>query len=201
MLNSLHQFLEIPYFDYGFDFLLNIIAVSILCYGIYYKRYKDKEAVVSFMLFNIFLFTVITVLFNLDENLSLGFGFGLFAILSIIRLRSNPLSKREVTYFFGVLSLGIINAIGLNDYGLVLACNLIIVTGAWIIDHPEILRDVSNMNIKLDYIPDGILTDSEKIKSELSEKFNIEVFSYRASNIDYVNDTVKLKLSYRAHKK
>ena len=142
------------YLKFLFDFLINIITVTVLCYNIYYKRYHDKEAVTSYMLFNVFVFIVITILFSSSESMSIGFGFGLFAILSIVTLRSDALSKREITYFFGVLSIALINAINITDYTFIILCNIIIVAGAWAIDHPKILQGVKNINIILDYIPE-----------------------------------------------
>ncbi len=45
----------------------------------------------------------------------MGVGFGLFAVLSIVRLRSEPFSNRELAYFFVALVLALVCAIDLGD--------------------------------------------------------------------------------------
>jgi len=192
--------LENHYMDFVFDFALNLITVTILCYFIYYRRYKDKEAFTSYMLFNVFIFTVISVLFNSSESISMGVWFGLFAILSIVTLRSETLSKREITYFFGTLSIALINSIWLSDYTFIILCNSIIVIWAWIIDHPSILPGIYGMKITLDHIPEWLLHNSTQMLEVLSKKFGIDVISYSVSNVDYVKDTARLKITYSIHK-
>ena len=175
-----------------------MISATILAYGIYYRRYNDKEGVTSYMLFNVFVFAVITALFNTSDNMSLGLGFGMFAILSLITLRSEPMKKTEITYFFGSLSLAIINAIGLPSIFLLILCNVIIVVGAWIIDNPNILKGVYTMKVVLDHIPEGILENPEKMRGKFSKKFGINVISYSVGNINYVKDTARIKLTYHS---
>jgi len=180
-------------------FIINMISAATLAYGIYYRRYNDKEGVTSYMLFNVFVFAVITALFNTSDNISLGLGFGMFAILSLITLRSEQLTKTEITYFFGSLSLAIINAIGLPSIFLLVLCNTIIVAGAWLIDNPNILKGVYTMKVVLDHIPEGILKNPEKMRDILSKKFGINVVSYSVDNINYIKDMASIKLTYHSN--
>lgn len=46
--------------------------------------------------------------------MSAGVGLGLFGVLSIIRLRSEELSQREVAYYFASLSLGLLGGLSSN---------------------------------------------------------------------------------------
>lgn len=186
------------YLDFLFDFSLNLVSIMILCYAIYYKRYHDKQAATSYMLFNVFVFTVIYVLFSSGESLSMWLGFGLFAILSIITLRSETLSKREITYFFGTLSIALINSICVQDHLFLVMCNVVILLWAYVIDHPSILRGIYSMNITLDHIPEDILSNPLNVTKSLSDQFHVEIISYSISMVDYVRDTTILKISYRA---
>ena len=70
-MDFLYSIFENHYMNFIFDFTLNLVTVTVLCYFIYYKRYKDKEAFISYMLFNVFIFTVISVLFNQSESISM----------------------------------------------------------------------------------------------------------------------------------
>ncbi len=120
--------------DLPIIFVLDVVTVSILAYGIYFKRYFDRDAVTAAVLFNIFVFGVVTAFQNLDEGMGIGFGFGLFAVLSLITLRSEVLTKTDITYFFGALSIALINALSLPSVELVVMLNAVAVLAAWIVD-------------------------------------------------------------------
>ena len=84
-------------------FAINIVAMTILVFGLYYRRYRDKELATTASMFNVFVFAVLTVLSSIEFGVAAGFG--LFAILALFSLRSEPLSKIEMTYFFGSVAL------------------------------------------------------------------------------------------------
>ena len=93
------------YADFVLGLALNLSAIFVFAIAIYFRRHTRKDLAVVFVFFNIGLFVVVTVIEMTEVAAALGFG--LFAILSIIRLRSEPFSNRELGYFFGALVLGL----------------------------------------------------------------------------------------------
>ncbi len=91
---------------FGIRILLDLLSMSLLVFGFYYRRYRDKELATSAAMFNVFVFAVLTVLSAV--NFSVAAGFGLFAILALFTLRSEPLGKLELTYFFGSITIAVI---------------------------------------------------------------------------------------------
>lgn len=178
-------------------FILDVTTVSILAYGIYFKRYFDRDAVTAAVLFNIFVFGVVTAFQNLDEGMGIGFGFGLFAVLSLITLRSEVLTKTDITYFFGSLAIALINALSLPSVELVVVLNIVALVAAWIVDHPKLLSEMQNTKVELDHIPDAVLNQSDLALGYLSEKFSVSVISYRVLNINEVNDTARLDIAFK----
>ena len=87
-------------------FSIDLIAMLLLVFGMYYRRYRDKELVTAAALFNVFVFAVLTVLSSVE--FSLAAGFGLFAILALFTLRSEQITKIEITYFFGSVAIAVI---------------------------------------------------------------------------------------------
>ena len=76
--------------------------------------------------------------------------FGLFALLSMIQLRSTTFTKAEMAYLFGGVALAVINGAGIPDLAFVLTCNFVIVACAWIIsswsiDHSAAIIDIDNI--------------------------------------------------------
>lgn len=178
-------------------FVLDIVTVSILAYGIYFKRYFDRDAVTAAVLFNVFVFGVVTAFQNLGEGMGIGFGFGLFAVLSLITLRSELLTKTDITYFFGALAIALINSLSLPSVELVVALNTVALLAAWIVDHPKLLSDMQNTKVILDHIPEAVLDQSEAALEYLGKKFSVKVISYRVINVDEVNDTARLDIAYK----
>ena len=85
---------------------LDLLAVSALVYGLFLPRHRRIDLVVVYALFNVGLFLALVVISA--GEVSMGVGFGLFAVLSIVRLRSEPFSNRELAYFFVALVLALV---------------------------------------------------------------------------------------------
>jgi ABC-type polysaccharide transport system permease subunit len=86
MIHPSIQALQDPLAAQAIRFVLNLLGMMLLTFGMYYRRYRDKELVTAAALFNIFVFAVLTVLSSV--NFSVAAGFGLFAILALFTLRS-----------------------------------------------------------------------------------------------------------------
>lgn len=100
------------YINYALGFVINLTIIFIIVRFIYYPRQQSKEYVFTFFAFNTIIFFVMTLL-N-DSTISLGAGFGLFAIFSILRYRTDTIPIREMTYLFVVTALPVINSVLLN---------------------------------------------------------------------------------------
>ncbi len=88
---------------------LTTLLVLIIIIRVAYFRYSRKErSVFSFFLMGIMIFMVCVLLQNVE--IQLGVALGLFAIFAILRFRSEGLSMRDMTYFFTVIGVSVINA-------------------------------------------------------------------------------------------
>lgn len=194
----MNQLLHIFEYSNVFIYLfIDILTILIFSWGIYFKRYSDREGVVTYVLFNLFVFVVVTAFLHAKEGIDAGFGFGLFAVLSLITLRSETLTRTSITFFFGSLSIALINALSLENVVMVLLLNGVILVGTWVIDHPKLLSGVQNMRIVLDHIPKGLLDTKSATLGELSDLLGVQVLTYTVIDINQVKDTVKLEIAYR----
>jgi hypothetical protein len=71
--------------------------------------------VFSFLAFNTMIFFVLSLLRSVE--LSVGVGFGLFAIFSVLNYRTTEMSIREMTYLFTLIALPVMNAFLLASGG------------------------------------------------------------------------------------
>ena len=87
----------------------DLVAISVLLLAFYLPRRGRRELVSSFLVINVGALAVATALSN--GTIEAGLGLGLFGVLSIIRLRSEELTHREIAYYFASLSLGLLGGI------------------------------------------------------------------------------------------
>ena len=175
--------------------LLDLVATCVLVFGLYYRRYRDKELATSAAMFNVFVFAVLTVLSAV--NFSVAAGFGLFAILALFTLRSEPLGKLELTYFFGSITIAVICSVQGTSLPLIVLMMLVVLIGAYVIDHPRILQSISGTKISLDHIDKALLADPAAMRRNLSDRLGVEVLSYQVLQLDYITELARLNVYFR----
>lgn len=176
-------------------FGVDLVAMVILIFGMYYRRYQNKELVTAATLFNIFVFAVLQILSSVEFGVAAGFG--LFAILALFTLRSEPISKTEITYFFGSIAIAVICSVQGTTLPFVLATLALVLLGAYIFDHPRMLQSVDGIKITLDQIDEYALSDPKAMKEALSMRLGVNVISYQILSFDYVNELARINVNYR----
>jgi len=145
-------------------------------------------------LFNIFAFGVLTILGSVE--FSLAAGFGLFAILALFTLRSEQISKIEISYFFGSVAIAFICSIKGTTLPFVITVNALVLLAACLFDHPRILKSVDGIKVTLDRIEPDALSDPNKMRRDLSERLGVEVMSYQIA-FNYITDMAQISVFYR----
>ncbi len=176
-------------------FGINLAAMIVLIFGMYYRRYQNKELVTAATLFNIFVFAVLQILSSVEFGVAAGFG--LFAILALFTLRSEPISKTEITYFFGSIAIAVICSVQGTTLPFVLTTLALVLLGAYVFDHPRILQSADSIKITLDQIDSYALSDPQAMKQSLSARLGVDVMSYQIISFDYVNELARINVNYR----
>ncbi len=174
---------------------IDLAAMLLLVFGLYYRRYRDKELVTAAALFNLFIFAVLTVLSKVEFGIAAGFG--LFAILAMFTLRSEPIGKTEITYFFGSVAIAVICSVQGTTPAFAGGIAALVVVGAWLIDHPRVLQSVDGIRITLDKIDTHALSNPERMRQDLSARLGVQVMSYQITALDYINDMARISVFYR----
>jgi ABC-type antimicrobial peptide transport system permease subunit len=176
-------------------FGVNVLAITLLLFGLYYRRYRDKELVTTASMFNIFAFCVLTVLSSVSFSVTAGFG--LFAILALFSLRSEQISKIEITYFFGAISIAVICSVQGTSVALMATVVSMVLLGAYVLDHPRLLRSAAGVKITLDKIDAHSLSDPAMMRADLSTRLGVDVVSYNILALDYINDMARIDVFFR----
>jgi hypothetical protein len=107
-MNSFLELNQDPLWPTLLRFLITLIVQTILIRFIYSPHTRKKRNEFSFYLMGIMIFLVCILLKHVE--IQLGVALGLFAVFAIMRFRSENLRLREMTYFFTVLGVSVINA-------------------------------------------------------------------------------------------
>lgn len=89
---------------FGFNLLMAVLIVRF----IYYPSTHNKSHVFTFLAFNTVIYFVLSFMTSIE--LGIGVGFGLFAIFSILRYRTETMPIREMTYLFIISALPVMNS-------------------------------------------------------------------------------------------
>ncbi len=168
------------YLDYGLDLGIEILSLYLYCW-VYYRRYYDRDAVVFIALLSLFLFVVVITLTLSDFNLASGFA--LFALLSIISLRSESLAKVKTSYVFGAIALGVINGAAMEDYVFLLMINPTLILGAWGVEGLPLFPEVIRIPVVLEEVPLEDLHRRERIVPLLEHAFAHPVLYYEVEKV------------------
>jgi hypothetical protein len=167
---------------------LDLLAICALVYGLFLPRHRRRDLVVVYALFFGDLFLALVVISA--GEVSMGVGFGLFAVLSIVRLRSEPFTNGELAYFFVALVLGLVNGIDLGSTGLAILLSALALAAAAVIDHPRLLKQTRHLHVTLETIP----SDEDALRRHLEERLNARVTECHVLEIDYVRETTRVSV-------
>lgn len=205
MLNELAQYtifgiqLINPY-DFGHLILklaIDLFIVLIIIRGIFYPVYREINYVFTTILINIAIFLICFLLGSI--NLKIGFAFGLFAVFSIIRYRTEQIPIRKMTYLFTVIIVAVLNALsdGNISYAELLLANMTIVMAVFILEK-NLFIDKENTRIityeKIELIKP---LNYEKLITDLKERTGLNIIKAEIVTINFLNDTAKLKILYQ----
>src|SRR6476620_2890813 len=93
---------------------VDFLSVFVLIRFVYFPIYKSKEFFFTFFIFNLIIF-LITYLLN-KVDMSMGAAFGLFAVFSMLRYRTEGITTKDMTYLFIVIAIGLICAVSKATY-------------------------------------------------------------------------------------
>jgi hypothetical protein len=119
-------------------------------------------------------------------------------LLSIIRLRSEPFSNTEISYFFLALVLGVLDGMPGGDWQMVAALNVLVLGTAYVVDHPHVRIRGSRPDIRWQQvILDTIHPDESSLRADLERRLGAHVASLTVSEVDYVRDITTVVVGYR----
>ncbi|WNV85879.1 DUF4956 domain-containing protein [Umezawaea sp. Da 62-37] len=173
-------------------FTIDICAVALLVFGLYFPRHRRRDLVVAYLGVNIGVLAVASALSSNNVGAGLGLGMALFGVLSIIRLRSTELDQHEVAYYFSALALGILGALSTTSAWLNGGLMALIVTVMFLGDNKRLFRNYRHQILVLD----SAITDHVALVAHLEQLLRAKVHVVTVQRLDLVNETTLVDVRY-----
>ena len=168
----------------GLDVLSMLVLVGVL----YRRRAAAPEMTLVFTALNIGLFAAVSAIGSGD--FPTGIGFGLFGLLSLVRLRSAAFTLKDVAYTFVALILALVNGLPERNFALVVALDAVLLIAIWLTDESRVTRPTRIVRLTLD----RALTDQEAVSEQVRERMGIEPVGLTIDDVDFVRDTTRVRV-------
>ncbi len=184
-----------------FRLLINLASVFVLVRVIYYPIYKHRELFFTYFIFNVVIFLISFLLNKVD--LSMGAAFGLFAVFSMLRYKTEEIAIKDMTYLFLVIAIGLISAVtkikdtsDSIEYLFLIAVNIIVLAITYLLESnilmkKEVVKTILYENIEL------IKADKkEELLADLKLRTGFNVHRYSVHKIDFLKDAAQIKIYF-----
>jgi hypothetical protein len=184
-----------------FRLLIDLASVFILIRFIYYPIYKHRELFFTYFIFNLVIFLISFLLNKVD--LSMGAAFGLFAVFSMLRYKTEEIAIKDMTYLFLVIALGLVSAVTkIKDtsdnieYLFLIGINMVVLIVTYLLESnifmkKENVKTILFENIEL--IKDG---RQAELLADLKLRTGFNVHRYSIHKIDFLKDAAQIKIYY-----
>lgn len=168
----------------GLDVLSMLVLVGLL----YRRRVAAPEMTLVFTALNIGLFAAVSAIGS--GNFPTGIGFGLFGLLSLVRLRSAAFTLKDVAYTFVALILALVNGLPDRNLPLVVALDAVLLVAIWLTDESRTSTPTRVMRMTLD----RAITDPAELAAVVAERLGSEATGLTVDEVDFVRDTTRVRL-------
>lgn len=177
---------------------LNLAVAFAIVRFVYYPVTQDRQHIFTFLAFNTVIYFVLGLLTSVE--LSIGVGFGLFAIFSVLRYRTEEIPIREMTYLFIIIALPVMNSVlaANGDFLPVLVANGVIVALLYVFEKGWGFHFAASQKVTYERIDLTTPANRERLLADLRERTGLPVTRVEVGRLDFSRDTVELKLYYEA---
>ncbi|MEQ5815729.1 DUF4956 domain-containing protein [Marinobacter sp. NFXS11] len=174
--------------------LINTASVFVLI-RCYYAFSRHRENAASFILFGVGVFLVTALLHSV--TVTMGFAFGLFAVFSMLRYRTEALGIKEMTYLFLVIAMALLAAVGNMHHLELVFLNLLVIALALVLETRVLLPRHSEREVEYEKIENVHRDRRELLIADLRERTGLDVFRVDVVSVSYLRDTAMLRMHFR----
>ncbi len=162
---------------------LDVLALFALVGWLYRRRAAAPEMTMVFVTLNIGLLAALSAI--TAGHFPAGVGFGLFGLLSLVRLRSAAFSVKDVAYTFSALVLALVNGLPERHLVLVLVLDVLVLAAVWLVDDSRTRVPTRVLRMTLD----RALVGADEVREEVTRRLGHAPLAVVVEQVDYVRET------------
>lgn len=174
--------------------LIDLVSVFILIRLIFYRNYKKADQYLTFFAFNLVIF-LITYLLNKVE-MSMGAAFGLFAVFSMLRYRTESISTKDMTYLFLVIAIGLLSAISKGGWDELTLLNSIILLLTFLLESNWLIKKEFTKMIQYEKIELILPEKRQELIQDLKNRTGLNIYRVEIQEIDFLKDATRMIVYY-----
>ncbi len=182
--------------------LLNLVAAFVLIGFIYYPVRRSKaEFVFAYFTFFIVIYFITGLL--RDVQLTLGMGFGLMAIFSVLRFQAERLPLREMVFLFVSISLPFINQLFLATritFSELIILNIFILAMIFVLDRGWGVRYEEERQILYEKIDLIRPENHEALLDDLRARTGLPIKRVLVNEINFMRDVAQITIYYETQR-
>lgn len=180
-------------------FILNTVSLLILLRLVYFSCSPNRDSLFGFFLFGQGVFLVTGLMHEI--NISMGFAFGLFAVLSMLRYRTESISIRDMTYLFLVIVMSLMAAVGPIGIPSLMLVNAVVIAMAWITETTAFAPRTVQKPVIYDNTINIRHENQAALIEDLSLRLGETVLAVTIVSVDFLKDTAELRVTLEGNKK
>lgn len=174
--------------------LIDVLSIVVLVRFIYFRIYRKKDYLFTFFLFNLIIF-IITYLLN-KVDMSMGAAFGLFAVFTMLRYRTEGISTKDMTYLFIVIAMGLITAVSKGTYMELIIINFIIIAFTYALDGNWLVRNEMTKKIIYENIEMIKPDHHDGLMADLRKRTGLDIHRFSVNRVDFLRDIAFITIYY-----
>jgi len=133
----------------------------------------------------------------------MGAAFGLFAVFSMLRYRTEDISIKDMTYLFLVIAIGLIAAVtkikdtsDMYEYLFLGIINAIIITTTYVLESNVLMKKEHAKVITYENIMLINAEREDELKEDIKQRTGLTVHRLSIQKIDFLRDAAQIKIYY-----
>ena len=175
-------------------YVLNLMAMLILIKFIYFRTYRKSNFISSFFLFNTIIFFVAFMLNKVE--MTTGAAFGLFAVFSILRYRTDGISTKDMTYLFLSIAIGLLTSVSKGSLVEIATIDFLILILTYLLENNFIVQRELTKVIQYDNINFIKPEQHNELMAKLIERTGLDIKRIVINDIDFIKESCAITVYY-----
>ena len=175
---------------------IDLVCVFALVRLVYHRTYRRSDLFLTFFSFNLVIFLIAFVL-NRTE-MSMGAAFGLFAVFSMLRYRTEGISTTDMTYLFLGIALGLIFAISTAPPLALAAIGALVVGFTFLLESGLFAARELRQEVLYDDVRLVNAHARQQLVADLRHRTGLNVLRVEVLEIDLIRDSARLAVYHSA---